>query len=108
MALHARTHQPPPGAAQRRGQAMPPRRTLTRTRTRTRTLTLTLTVTLTLTLTLTLTPTPPSNPGQVCALTWYVLSYVPGGAPALKLVAKVASRGVRSCCGGEGKQLLPL
>jgi len=45
---------------------------------------------------------------QVCALTWYVLSYVPGGAPALKLFAKVASRGVRSCCGGEGKQLLPL
>eukprot|EP00320_Phaeocystis_rex_P009911 CAMPEP_0119093514 /NCGR_PEP_ID=MMETSP1178-20130426/163361_1 /TAXON_ID=33656 /ORGANISM="unid sp, Strain CCMP2000" /LENGTH=211 /DNA_ID=CAMNT_0007077173 /DNA_START=40 /DNA_END=675 /DNA_ORIENTATION=+ len=45
---------------------------------------------------------------QVSALAWYVLSYLPGGAPALKLFAKVASRGVRSCCGGEGKQLLPL
>jgi hypothetical protein len=48
---------------------------------------------------------------QVSALAWYVLSYVPGGAPALKLATKLVSRGVRSCFGGsckEGTQLLPL
>ena len=52
---------------------------------------------------------------QCAALAWYVLSYVPGGAPALKLVTKLVSRGVRSCCGAAGAsgtqqwtQLLPL
>jgi len=49
---------------------------------------------------------------QAAALSWYLLSYVPGGAPALKMVARSMLRGLRalccSRCGSGGGSLLPL
>ncbi|KAL1507200.1 hypothetical protein AB1Y20_008050 [Prymnesium parvum] len=48
---------------------------------------------------------------QGAALSWYLLSYVPGGAPFLKVISRYVSRGMRAICcscGQGGTSLLPL
>ena len=48
---------------------------------------------------------------QGAALAWYLVSYIPGGAPVLKMVTRSGARGLRALCcrcGGGGTSLLPL
>ena len=45
---------------------------------------------------------------QACALAWYLLSYIPGGAPILKLVTRTLAAALRALCCRRRSGLLPL
>jgi hypothetical protein len=49
---------------------------------------------------------------QVCALSWFLVSYIPGGRRALGMAWSMAYRLVKGCCrcvtgGGSGSSMLP-
>ena len=67
------------------------------------------------------TPAPPARDGrrassqvilfsvvQACALAWYMLSYIPGGAPILKLITRTVASALRALCCRRRSGLLPL
>ena len=45
---------------------------------------------------------------QACALAWYLLSYIPGGAPILKMFTRTFAAAVQALCCRRRGALLPL